>query len=60
MPDKSRRPRGIYLASSRRSRYLTDLKHDQGGFVKEIPRDEYIYLVESTINLTFAGLYTCI
>ena len=28
---------------SPKSPYLTDLKHDQGGFVKEI---EYIYLVD--------------
>ena len=25
---------------------MTDLKHDQGGFVKEIPRDRIYYLVD--------------
>ena len=43
-PDKSQGPKAPRdLTGVKPTRYLTDLKHDQRGIVKEIPRDR-IYL----------------
>ena len=59
-PDKSqgpKTPRDLSGVKPTFEEFNRDLKHDQGGFVKEFPRDIYMYIVPGLYRVSQKNRY---